>query len=94
VATRVLAEQTLEAEQKRFQAGVGSVALVIQAQKDLATSQDAEVQATANYTHARIAYDQALGRTMDVNHISMAEAIAGQVQRESVLPANLPGGVK
>jgi len=94
VATRVLAEQTLEAEQKRFQAGVGSVALVIQAQKDLAAAQDAEVQATANYTHAKIGFDQALGRTLDVNHISMAEAVAGQVKRESVLPANLPGGVK
>jgi hypothetical protein len=34
----------------------------------------------ANYTHARIALDQALGTTLDVNHISMDEAIAGRVQ--------------
>jgi len=67
------------------------VALVIQAQKDLATNQDAEVQATANYTHAKISFDQALGRTLEVNHISMEEAVSGQVQRQSVLPANLPG---
>ena len=31
----------------------------------------------ANYSHARIAFDQALGRTLEVNHISMDEAIAG-----------------
>ena len=90
VDSRVLAEQSLAAEQKRFQSGVSSVALVIQAQKDLGNTQDAEVQAMANYTHARIAFDFALGRTLDVNHISMEEAVAGKVARQSVIPANLP----
>ena len=86
VDTRALAEQTLEAEQSRFKYGVSTVALVIQAQKDLAADQDGEVQAMANYTHAKIAFDLAMGRTLDVNHISMEEALAGQVQRESVIP--------
>ena len=90
VATRVLAEQSLVAEQKLFQSGLSSVALVIQSQKDLATDQDAEVQAMANYTHARIAFDLAVGRTLDVNHISMEEAEAGQVRRQSVIPDSVP----
>jgi outer membrane protein len=90
VASRVLAEQTLEAEQKRFQAGVGSVALVIQAQQALANAQDGEVQAMANYTHNKISFDMALGRALEVNHISMEEAISGHVARESVIPANVP----
>jgi outer membrane protein TolC len=90
VASRVLAEQTLDAEQKRFQAGVGSVALVIQAQQGLASAQDAEVQAMANYTHNKISFDLALGRALEVNHISMEEAVSGHVQRESVIPANVP----
>jgi outer membrane protein TolC len=90
VDTRVLSEQSLEAENKRFQAGVGSVALVMQAQKDLANTQDAEVQAMANYTHAKIFFDQAMGRTLQVNHISMQEATDGKVQRESFIPATLP----
>jgi outer membrane protein len=89
VDTRVLAEQSLEAEQKRFLAGVGSVALVIQAQRDVANDQDAEVQAMANYTHAKIFFDLALGETLDVNHISMQEAISGHVQRESFIPPNV-----
>ena len=55
------------------------MALVIQAQKDLAQYQSAEVQAMANYTHAKIAFDQAIGRTLDVNHISFEEAVSGQV---------------
>jgi outer membrane protein len=90
VETRQLGEQSLDAEQKRFQSGVSSVALVIQAQKDLANDQDAEVQAMANYTHAKIFFDSAMGRTLDVNHISMKEAMDGRVERESFLPANLP----
>lgn len=90
VDTRALAEQSLKNEQSRFQYGVSTVALVIQAQNDLATDQDAEVQASANYTHAKIAFDFALGRTLDVNHISMDEAYSGQVQRESVIPNSVP----
>ena len=90
VDTRALAEQSLKAEQSRFQYGVATVAQVIQAQKDLAGAQDSEVQSMANYTHARIGFDLAMGRTLDVNHISMEEAMAGQVQRESVIPDSLP----
>jgi outer membrane protein TolC len=90
VDTRTLAEESLKAEQSRFHYGVATVAQVIQSQKDLAQSQDGEVQAMANYTHARIAFDMAMGRTLEVNHISMEEALAGQVQRESIIPATLP----
>jgi outer membrane protein TolC len=90
VDTRTLAEQSLTAEQSRFQYGVATVAQVIQAQKDLATAQDSEVQSMANYTHAKIAFDLAMGRTLEVNHISMEEAVSGQVQRESVIPTSLP----
>jgi outer membrane protein TolC len=94
VDTRVLAEQTLEAEQKRFQSGISTVALVIQAQRDLANDQDAEVQAMANYTHAKVFFDTAMGRTLEVNHISMQEALDGRVERESTIPANAPAAVR
>jgi hypothetical protein len=33
----------------------------------------------ANYSHARIAFDQAVGATLDVNHISLDEALSGTV---------------
>lgn len=96
VATRELAEQSLKAEQDKFKYGATGtdVTTVINAQKDLATDQTLEAQAMANYTHAKIAFDQAMGRTLDVNHISMDEARSGRVARESVLPAVLPGDRK
>jgi outer membrane protein TolC len=90
VDARKLAEQSLQNEQRRFQFGVSTVPLVIQAQRDLAADEDTEVQGLANYTHAQIAFDLALGRTLDVNHISLEEAAEGRVERQSALPATLP----
>jgi len=87
VATRSLAQQTLEAEQNRFRFGESTIATVVQAQRDLASDQSAEVQAMANYTHAKVAFDQAVGQTLDVNGISMEEAAAGHVARESTIPS-------
>ena len=94
VSTRVLAEQTLNAEQNRFRFGESTIPTVVQAQRDLATSQDAEVQAMANYTHAKIAFDEAVGQTIEVNNISMEEAMVGRVGRQSAIPANTPEGRK
>jgi outer membrane protein len=85
VATRTLAQQTLSAEQRRFQFGESTIALVVQAQRDLALDQSAEVQAMANYTHAKIAFDEAVGQTLEVNNISMDEAKVGQVARQSMI---------
>jgi len=65
---------------------------VMQDQRELASSESSETQAMANYTHARISLDQALGTTLDVNHISIDEALRGQLARDSVLPSTIPGG--
>lgn len=94
VDARVFAEQSLKAEQSRFLYGVSTVALVIQAQKDLAQYQSAEVQAMANYTHARIAFEQSVGSTLDVNHVSFDEALSGKVARQSFLPDSVEKGGK
>jgi outer membrane protein TolC len=80
---RLLAQQSLEAEQTRFKFGESTVALVVQAQRELAADQSAEIQSMANYTHAKIAFDQALGQTLEANGISMDEATAGRVARPS-----------
>ncbi len=92
VATRVLAEQSLKAEQDKFKYGATGtdVTTVIQAQKDLVADQTLEAQAMANYTHAKINFDQSVGRTLSVNNVSMDEAMSGRVNRESILPATLP----
>jgi outer membrane protein len=89
-AARALAEQSLAAEQKRFLSGVSTVEQVIQAQKDLAENSDSEVQAMANFTHAQIVFDLAMGRALEANHISIEEAVKGRVDRQSAIPEVLP----
>jgi len=88
VKARVLQQQTLDADQKKYSLGASTAYQVVQDQRDLASAESAEVQAMANYTHARIAYDQAMGTTLEINHISIAEALNGHVQAApSALPA-------
>jgi outer membrane protein TolC len=90
VKARILQQQTLDADKKRYTLGASTVFQVITDQQSLSAAQTSEVQALANYSHARIAFDQALGTTLEVNHVSLDEALSGRVSRESVLPATLP----
>jgi outer membrane protein len=90
--SRQLEQETLAADQRRYSLGAATVFQVIQDQRDLASSESSETQAMANYTHARISLDQALGTTLEVNHISVDEALRGQLARDSVLPSTIPGG--
>ena len=94
VKSRVLQEQTLAGDQRRYALGATVAFQVVQDQRDLATAQSSEVQSMANYTHARIALDQAMGTTLDVNHVSITEALQGRVSQTSTLPAELPKEVR
>lgn len=87
---RVLQEQTLRADQRRYDLGASTSYQVMLDQRDLASAESTETQALANYTHARIAMDQALGVTLDANHVDIAEALNGRISRPSTLPAVLP----
>jgi outer membrane protein len=90
VKARVLQQQTLDADRKKYTLGASTVFQVIQDQQTLAAAETTEVEALANYSHARISFDQAMGTTLEINHISVDEALAGHVSRESLLPATLP----
>ena len=81
VKSRVLQEQTLDAEQKKLALGASTIYLVIQAQRDLATAQGTEVAALANYAQARVQLDAATGLVLDNNHVEIGEAKAGHVAK-------------
>jgi outer membrane protein TolC len=57
-AARVLQEQRLDAETKKFAAGMSTNFLVTQAQRDLAVAAVAELQAVANYRKAIVNFDR------------------------------------
>jgi outer membrane protein TolC len=94
VKARILQQQTLDADKKKYTLGASTVFQVVQDEQTLASAESSETQALANYSHARVAFEQAMGTTLDVNHISLAEALSGHVSRESALPANLPAQEK
>lgn len=76
---RVLQEQTLDAEQKKYALGASTVFLVIQAQRDLATAEGTRVQALATYSRARTQLDLAMGETLKANGVEIEDAQKGVV---------------
>jgi outer membrane protein TolC len=81
VKSRILEEQTLTAEQKKYQAGASTVYNVIQIQRDLTTAQGNQVTAAGNYIRARTNLDTVIGSILDRNHVSIEEARRGVVSR-------------
>jgi outer membrane protein TolC len=55
---RSLAQQRLDAEQSRFDVGLSTNFLVVQAQRDLATAQNTELRALLDYRKALVEYER------------------------------------
>jgi outer membrane protein TolC len=87
VQGRKLSQETFDGDKKKLDLGASTSYQVVQDQRDLSSAESSEAQAMANYTHAQIALDQALGRTLDINHVSLDEAIRGKV---SAAPSRPP----
>jgi outer membrane protein len=90
VQTRILQEQLLDAEQKKLAGGASTPFNVVQQERDLAAAQSAEIAALVDYSNARVALDQTLGSTLEVNHVSLEDARAGRVQRVSSVQGPAP----
>jgi outer membrane protein TolC len=90
VQNRVLEEQLLTAEQKKFGLGASTTYNVVQQERDLATAQSSEAAALVAYSQALVALNQTLGTTLQVNNVSIDEAKTGKISRASVLPETLP----
>ncbi|MCU1273965.1 MAG: outer rane efflux protein, partial [Bryobacterales bacterium] len=76
---RVLQEQTVDAEQKKYELGASTIYNVILTQRDLLQAQSNEVAALSAYSKARVEMERATGRTLEKNNISLDEAFRGSV---------------
>jgi outer membrane protein len=83
---RELAQQTLDAEQKKYQLGSSTSYNVVLRSRDLTAAQGTELRAKANLEEAVVNFNQAMGRTLEVNHIIVAGARRGKVYREPNIP--------
>ena len=75
-ASRALAERRLEAEQKKFQAGMSTNFEVIQAQRDLASARNAELQAILDYNRSIVDFETVQEAPLNGGGIGLATASA------------------
>jgi outer membrane protein TolC len=90
---RELQQQTFDAEQKKYQLGASTVYLVIQTQRDLISAQGTELRSLADLVEAKANYDRAVGRTLEINHVTIADAKSGEADRDTLIPGTLHGQV-
>jgi outer membrane protein TolC len=91
---RNLAQQTLDAEQKKYQLGSSTSYQVVLRSRDLTAAQGTALRAQANLAEALVNFNQAMGRTLEVQHITVADAMRGEMTRDPLIPGTpVPGSV-
>jgi len=76
--TQALQQESLEAEQAKFEVGASTSFFVIQYQGYLAQAKSTVVAAKGAYLKARAALERAVGTILDDNHVSIPDAIRGR----------------
>ena len=79
--TRILQEELLASERKKFSYGISTFNDIIIDQRVLVTAQISEVNASITYARARVSLDQVLGETLEKNNISLDEGLSGNLHR-------------
>jgi outer membrane protein TolC len=81
-----LAQETYDAEKKKFQLGESTVFNVILTQRDLATAEGNEVKARSTYSKALTQFGQATATILDKYGIEFADAKNGQSSHVHNIP--------
>jgi outer membrane protein len=89
-AAVALAQQSLEAEQKKFRLGASTGTNVLNYQSQLATAESNQVSAEAAYEKAEIELDRATGLLLEHAGIVMNEAVKGEVTHMPKIPYVAP----
>ena len=84
------AQQSLDAEQKKYQFGTSTTTAVLQTRSALATAESTLMSAMAAYEKARVELDRAVGTLLDQNGISIDDAARGQVTHMPNVPYVAP----
>ena len=92
VKTRDLDQQTLDAEQKKYQLGASTLFNVVSDQNILAAAASAEVRARVNLAEAKVNFDRAMARTLEVYNITIADAKSGKVPKDTLIPGTTVSG--
>ncbi|HXB69226.1 MAG TPA: TolC family protein [Candidatus Acidoferrales bacterium] len=79
VEARRLQQESLEAEQAKFEVGASTSFFVIQYESLLAQSKSTEVAALSSYVKAKAALQRAMGTILDENRIGFDAAVKGKM---------------
>jgi outer membrane protein len=97
IKARELQKQTFEAEQKKYTLGASTVYNVILTQRDYVTAQGVELRALADLVEAKANFEKAVGRTLEVNRVTVASTGTKsgliELEPETRIPGTLHGQV-
>ena len=79
VQARRFQQESLEAEQMRYEVGASTSFFVIQYESLLAQAKSTEVAAKSAYVKARAALERATGSILDAHHVSLDAGIKGRM---------------
>jgi outer membrane protein TolC len=79
VEARRLQQESLEAEQAKFEVGASTSFFVIQYESLLAQSKSTQVAALSSYVKAKAALQRAMGTILDENRIGFDAAVKGKM---------------
>ena len=77
---RKLQQESLEAEQAKFEVGASTSFFVIQYESLLAQAKSTEVAAMSSYAKARAALERATGTILEAHQVSFEAAVKGRMQ--------------
>jgi outer membrane protein len=86
IKTRDLDQQTLDAEQKKYQVGASTLFNIVSDQNTLAAAKSAEVRARVNLVEGKVNFDRAMARTLEVYNITIADAKSGLPAKDTLIP--------
>jgi outer membrane protein TolC len=78
VQTQTLQQESLEAEQAKFEVGASTSFFIIQYESYLAQARSTVVVAKSAYLKARAALERATGTILEDNHVSLPDAVRGR----------------
>jgi len=87
--SETLAQQTLDDEQKKYQLGSSTSYNVVLRTRDLTAAQGTLLRDRINLIEAEVNFNQSMGRTLDVNNISIEDALRGKVAPSPNIPGSL-----
>jgi outer membrane protein len=90
-ATVKYQQQAVEAQEKEFQFGTASPLSVVQVQQVLAVDASQLVRAEVNLVENKVQFDRAMGRTFNVNNISV-ESARNQMNSSPLIPGTMSNG--